>query len=136
MMTLSQLPPIPRPPHDPTSLLLNWRVGWRAAELQQLSAERSLVMALSPDTQRSLTESSGSFGGLTPPGNVALGPDNGIYLLDAENAQLKRFDPCECRFMPVPCFGGTGSGPRQLKIPHGIAVCAGNCLSAIPAIIA
>jgi phage tail-like protein len=126
MMTLSQLPPIPRPPHDPTSLLLNRRTGWRAAELQQLSAERSLVMAPAPDTQRSLTESSGSFGGLTPPGNVALGPDSGIYLLDAEDAQLKRFDPCECRFMPVPCFGGTGSGPRQLKSPHGIAVCAGN----------
>ena len=28
--------------------------------------------------------------------------------------------------MPVPCFGGPGSGPRQLKTPHGIAVCAGN----------
>jgi phage tail-like protein len=126
MMTLSQLPPIPRPPHDPTSLLLNWRVGWRAAELQQLSAARSLVMAPAPDTQRSLTESSGSFGGLTPPGNVALGPDGGIYLLDAENAQLKRFDVCECRFVPVPCFGGAGSGPRQLKSPNGIAVCAGN----------
>ena len=40
MMTLEQLPPIPRPPHDPTSWLLNWRVGWRAAELQHLSAER------------------------------------------------------------------------------------------------
>jgi D-psicose/D-tagatose/L-ribulose 3-epimerase len=45
MLTLGQLPPIPRPPHDPTSLLLNWRVGWRAAELRQLSAERSLIMA-------------------------------------------------------------------------------------------
>ena len=73
MMTLGQLPPIPRPPHDPTSLLLNWRVGWRAAELRQLSAERSLIMAPAPDTQRSLTEPSGSFGGLRPPGNVALG---------------------------------------------------------------
>jgi len=126
MMTLGQLPPIPRPPHDPTSLLLNWRVGWRAAELRQLSAERSLIMAPAPDTQRSLTEPSGSFGGLRPPGNVALGPDGGIYLLDAENAQLKLFDPCECRFVSVPCFGGTGSGPRQLKTPHAIAVCAGN----------
>ena len=126
MMTLSQLPPIPRPPHDPTSLLLNWRVGWRAAELQQLSGERSLLMAPAPETERSLLESSGSFGGLTPPGNAALGPDSGIYLLDAENVQLKRFDPCECRFQRVPCFGGPGSGPRQLKTPHGIAVCAGN----------
>jgi hypothetical protein len=78
MLTLGQLPPIPRPPHDPTSLLLNWRVGWRAAELRQLSAERSLIMAPAPDTQRSLTEPSGSFGGLRPPGNLALGPDGGL----------------------------------------------------------
>ncbi|HEX6439477.1 MAG TPA: phage tail protein [Candidatus Binatia bacterium] len=126
MMTASQLPPIPRPPHDPTSLLLNWRTGWRAAELQQLSAERSLLMAPAPETQRSLTEISGSFGGLMAPANVACGPDSGVYLLDAETAQLKRFDPCACRFTQVPCFGGTGSGPRQLKSPHGIAICAGN----------
>ena len=126
MMTLEQLPPIPRPPNDPTSWLLNWRVGWRAAELQHLSAERSLVLAPVLETQRSLTEPSGSFGGLKPPGNVALGPDGSIYLLDAATAQLKRFDPCECRFQPVPCLGGSGSGPRQLKNPHGVAICAGN----------
>jgi phage tail-like protein len=126
MTPVGQLPPIPRPPHDPTSWFLNWRAGWRAAELQQLSAERSLVLAPAPETLRSLTEESGSFGGLRPPGNVALGPDGGIYLLDAKNAHLKRFDPCECRFVRVPCFGGAGSGPRQLNTPHGIAVCAGN----------
>ena len=126
MMTLSHPPLIPRPPNDPTSLLLNWRVGWRAAELQQLIAERSLVMAPAPDSQRALTETSGSFGGLRSPGNAALGPDRSIYLLDLENGQVKRFDLCECRFVPVPCFGGTERGPRQLKSPHGIAVCGGN----------
>jgi phage tail-like protein len=131
MMTLGQLPPIPRPPHDPTSWLLNGRVGWRAMrlapnEFHQLGEEQSLLLALAPDSQRSLTEESGSFGGLTPPGNVALGPDGSIYLLDTQNAQLKRFDPCDCKFLPVPCLGGVGSGPRQLKNPHGIAVCAGN----------
>lgn len=126
MMTLNQSPPIPRPPNDPTSLLLDRRVGWRAAELQQLITDRSLVMAPAPESQRLLTEQGGSFGGLRPPGNVALGPDGSIYLLDLENAQLKRFDPCECRFVTVPCFGGTGNGPRQLNSPHGIAICAGN----------
>ena len=131
MTTLGQLPPIPRPPHDPTSWLLNGRVGWHAIKLdprefQQLAAQQSLVLALAPASQRSLTEASGSFGGLTPPGNVALGPDGTIYLLDTQDAQLKRFDPCECQFLPVPCLGGVGSRPRQLKNPHGVAVCAGN----------
>lgn len=129
MTTLAQLPPIPHPPHDPTSWLLNGRIGWRALELPselQLTGEQSLALALAPDSQRSLTEASGSFGGLIPPGYTALGPDGSIYLLDTQHAQLKRFDPCECRFVPVPCFGGVGRGPRQLKDPHGIAVCAGN----------
>ena len=126
MTTFDQLPPIPRPPHDPTSLLLNWRIGWRAAELRQLSAERSLIMVPAPDAQRWLTEANGTFGELRPPGNLALGSDGGIYLLDAQNTQLKLFDPCACRFVPVPCFGGTGSGPRQLKTPHGIGSCGGN----------
>ena len=129
MTTLAQLPPIPRPPHDPTSWLLNGRIGWRALELPSglhLTDEQPLALALAPDSQRSLTEASGSFGGLTPPGYTALGPDGSIYLLDTEHAQLKRFDPCECKFVPVPCLGGTGSEPRQLKDPHGIAVCSGN----------
>jgi phage tail-like protein len=127
--TLAQLPPIPRPPHDPTSWLLDGRIGWRALELSSeldLTREQSLVLALVPDSQRSLSEASGSFGGLTPPGYTALGPDGSIYLLDTQHAQLKRFDPCECKFVALPCFGGIGSEPRQLKDPHGIAVCSGN----------
>ena len=129
MTNLAQLPPIPRPPHDPTSWLLNGRIGWRALELPnglQLTEEQSLALALAPDSQRSLTEASGSFGGLILPGYSALGPDGSIYLLDTQHAQLKRFDACECKFVAVPCFGGVGSGPRQLQNPHGMAVCGGN----------
>jgi phage tail-like protein len=131
MAAPSLLPPIPQPPHDPTSWLLNGRVGWRAAkwdpnQIEQLVLDQSLVLALAPESKRSLTEASGSFGGLTLPGNVALGPDGSIYLLDPDKAQLKRFDPCECKFLPVPCFGGVGSGPRQLHDPHGIGICSGN----------
>jgi phage tail-like protein len=123
------LPPIARPPHDPASLLLNGTVGWLQAELKQiefLPPANSLVLSLTPESSRSLAEGNGSFGGLTLPGNVALGPDGSIYLLDLNNAQLKRFDPCECGFGIVPCFGGSGSGPRELSGPHGIAICSGN----------
>jgi phage tail-like protein len=126
---VTMLPPIPRPPHDPTSWLLNGRVGWLPAKLDQieyLPPTNSLVLALEPGTRRSLAEPSGSFGGLTAPGNVAVALDGSVYLLDADNAQLTRFDRCECRFAKIPCFGGTGDGPRQLSNPHGIGVCAGN----------
>ena len=129
MRTNSILPPIPRPPHDPTWWLLNAQVGWREAQLKNVektSTGQALVLSLPPESGRSLTESSGSFGGLVPPSNVALGPDGSLYLLDRTAAELKRFDPCECLFQPVPCFGGVGQGPRQLRDPHGIAICRGN----------
>jgi phage tail-like protein len=125
----TMLPAIPRPPHDPTSWLLNGYVGWLPARLDQieyLPPKKSLVLPLAPESRRSLTEASGSFGGLTTPGNVAVGPDGSIYLLDTDRAQLKRFDPCECSFQNVPCFGGAGDGPRQLTNPHGVGICSGN----------
>ena len=46
------LPPIPQPPHDPTSWLLNARVGWHAATLEQVEETppyQALALALSPD---------------------------------------------------------------------------------------
>ena len=128
MSLQESLPPIPQPPHDPTSWLLNGRVGWRDATLEQVERDfcYSLTLARHPETIRTLTEASGSFGGLTVPANVALGPHGSIYLLDREALELKRFDPCECLFETIPCFGGQGNGPRQLFRPHGIGICAGN----------
>jgi phage tail-like protein len=79
-----------------------------------------------PGTGRLLTEPSGSFGGLTLPANVATTRDGKIYLLDIETSQLKTFDPCECRFVMVPCIGGEGHGIRQFKGAQGIGIRAGN----------
>lgn len=125
MNTNSLLPPIPQPPHDPTWLLLNSRVGWLEAQLAQVEKNPvSGELALAPGNMRSLLEPGGSLGGLTLPNNVALATDGSIYLLDRET--LKRFDPCECAFKAVPCFGSVGSGPRQLRDPHGIGICRDN----------
>lgn len=123
------LPPIPQPPHDPTSWLLNARAGWHDAKLlhvEKTVVAQGLALAPLPDNRRSLTEASGSFGGLTVPANVALGQDGSVYLLDTKTLELKRFDPCECMFNTIPCFGGEGSGARQLRNPHGIGICSGN----------
>jgi phage tail-like protein len=123
------LPQIPRPPHDPTSLLLDGRTGWRDSKLEQIEKippRQALTLEFSAESAPSLTNGNGSFGGLTVPANVALGPDGSIYLLDAATLELKRFDACECVFKTVPCFGGSGRGPRQLLDPHGIAICSGN----------
>lgn len=133
----SFLPPIPAPPHDPTFWLLNGRVGWRIASfpggtmgLTDLEIEpgtSSVTLARLPDSGRLLLEPGGSFGGLTLPANVAMTLEGSLYLLDRRTATLKKFDPCECRFFVVPCFGGIGAEARQLNADHrGIGFCGGN----------
>lgn len=145
------LPPIPAPPNDATSLLLNARVGWNIGSLQNAElapCDGALTLSLQPEAQRTLFEGSGSFGGLTAPANMAVAADGGIFLLDRCDLDLKRFDPCTCRFLRVPCLGGRhrrthrehpaccgtrrpngscadghGGGPRELRNPHGIAIC-------------
>jgi phage tail-like protein len=130
MSAQNLLPPLPQPPHDPTSLLLNAGEGWQDAQLsdpqlvkvEKTSVAGSLALAPLPDSIPSLTGSDGSFGGLTVPANVAFGLDGTIFLLDAATLELKRFDRCECVFAAVSCLGGQGSGRRQWKDPHGIAI--------------
>ena len=53
---------------------------------------------------------------------MALGDDGSVWLLDRTDLELKRFDECDCEFKVVPCFGGFGSGARQLDNPGGIAL--------------
>ncbi|MEI6067224.1 MAG: phage tail protein [Methylococcaceae bacterium] len=124
------LPPLPQPPHDPTSWLLDAGEGWQDAlldkKLEKTPIAGSLAFAPEPDSIPALTGADGSFGGLTVPANVTLVPDGTLFLLDAATLELKRFDRCECAFATVPCFGGEGGGARQLKNPHGIATGSGN----------
>lgn len=122
-MSTALLPPIPAPPHDPTSLLCDGRVGWPVLRADHGALESGrLSLARAPGSLRWMTEGGGSFGGLRPPANVALGRDKVVWLLDPVDAVLKRFDPCTCAFETVPCFGGEGSGARQLSDARGIAL--------------
>jgi phage tail-like protein len=118
-----------QPPHDPTWFLLNARVGWRAqalgnVEVQALSG--ALALAPAPGGARAPGELSGSLGGIRLPSNVAQAPDGVLFLLDKENLLLKRFDACTCAFVAVPCYGGEGSGARELRGATAIAICSGN----------
>src|SRR5258708_1487466 len=55
-----QLPPAPLPPNDPTFWLLNGRVGWQAAELDDVAiAGDNLGLLIIPGSARLLTEPSG-----------------------------------------------------------------------------
>lgn len=117
-MTAALLPPIPRPPHDPTSLLCDGRVGWPIAGSERTSVDQGhLTLERAPGSLRWLTEAGGSFGGLRLPANMATDGSD-IWLLDAPSATLLRFDACTCAFEAVACFGG----PRQLLDARGIAI--------------
>lgn len=124
-MTLqAYLPPIPQPPHDPKSWLLNARVGWKmtpASTLETRVGDGALVLSPLPGSTRSVAEASGSFGGLRPPANVAVAADGTIYLLDVDQAVLKRFDPCACGFVIVPYFVGAA-----LLDPSAMAICGND----------
>src|SRR5438552_2987835 len=68
---MALLPPIARPPHDPTSMLLDGRIGWRMAAItsgvEARPEDGALALAPVPGTGRSAAEAGGSFGGLRPP---------------------------------------------------------------------
>jgi phage tail-like protein len=120
--------PPPIPDLDPKWWLLNERAGWRVNFLDKVEMGSGGTLVLKPlaGSVRGLAEPGGSFGGLTTPSNVAVAPNGSVYLLDLEAAQLKRFDPCTCRFEVVPCITGHGKGPRQVLNPHGIGILDGN----------
>jgi phage tail-like protein len=122
------LPPVPAPPHDPRSLRLDARAGWRAGDLGAVEIDPAGWLALEPlpGSGRQLAEPSGGFGGLRPPHGVAIDACGDVYSIDAKKGLLRRLDACSCRFEEVPCIGGVGAGPRQLQMPGGIGIARGN----------
>lgn len=126
------LPYLHRPPHDPRRLPLGPVPGWRVQALDQLSLdpEGALTLARLPASRPALNSPDGTLGSRVLPPNMAWCPATGLLLLDGPAAQLKRFDGCDCRFLTLPCTGGMGLGPRQLRDPGGLALCGHNLLIA------
>jgi phage tail-like protein len=128
MTSLSLLPPIPRPPHDPESLTLGASRDWRASELDAVLIDptnNAVTLAVATGAPV-LNDPTGSFGGLVPPALVAVGEGCDIWLIDAATCALKKFDECACAFIDVLHIGGKGSGARQFDDPRGLAASRGN----------
>lgn len=126
------LPLTSAPPHDPRRLPLNKRVGWHLAQTQHVEEDAcgNLVLAAAAGSGRSLFEPSGSLGGLRLPKTLAYAGDFGVVLLDRDSATLKTFDPCACRFEPVPFTGGHGKGARQFDDPRALLFCGDKLIVA------
>lgn len=136
-MNASFLPAIARPPHDPLTMVLDGRLGWRGGDIPGITHDvevtagsPSLTLAPLPGSGRSLCETSGSFGGLVLPGNMARLPDGRLLLLDVAANRLLVFDACACRFVPYPCIA-----PGDPRIPAGatrIATVGDELLVCVP----
>jgi phage tail-like protein len=107
-MSVSMMAPIRRPPHDPTSLLLDARTGWQIADATGVVADCVLRLARNPASARRLTETGGSFGGLRLPAGMARAGDT-VWAVHPGRRRLLRFDPCRCAFVPVRLLGYAGA---------------------------
>uniref|UniRef100_UPI003F49958A hypothetical protein n=1 Tax=Cupriavidus necator TaxID=106590 RepID=UPI003F49958A len=130
------LPPVPRPPHDPYTLVLNGQLGWRtlpgkppvvpAPTIGPLGECGALTLLPLPGSGRTLLEASGSFGGLVLPRHLALatlGPcQQALLLFDASGRRLLRFDPCACAFTDAFCLRA-----QDPRLPSGPATLAASC---------
>jgi phage tail-like protein len=136
LRTGADLSPLFGPPNDPTWLLLSPWQGWRLSPASQgVEAKTALTLAVVPGTGRTLAEPSGSFGGLVPPGNVAVRPDGTVVLLDGVRGRFRIFGVCACRFVDLPCRlapraspGAPDDTPRITIRGNDLYVCdwAGN----------
>jgi phage tail-like protein len=125
-MTAAAFLPAPlRPPHDPLWMTLGGASGWNEGldpkDVEVESGGCALRLAPAAGTQRFLSEENGSLGGLVPPSNVAVDCEGFIWLLARASGLLRRFDPCTCKFVTVPCTAGLGAESRQLVRPAGMA---------------
>jgi phage tail-like protein len=107
------------------SVLLNQFAGWRPVlqdHMELVDGGASLRLRLLPGATRPLTDAAGTFGGFTTPAGLAIDTHEAIYVVDAADNLIKRFDPCLQAFQTLPCIGGKGNAPRQLNKPSGIAI--------------
>jgi len=126
----SRLLPVPTPPHDPYSVMLAGHIGggpaigWRVQRREKIDIDRgtgALVLSPAPAAARWMSEPTGSFGGLRPPAHVAVTERGQVILLDPATGQLRLFDPCDCRFITLPCVARAAAPAVECDVPAAIA---------------
>jgi phage tail-like protein len=56
------------------------------------------------------------------PAGIAIDSDGTIYFSDPQGHRVLQVDSCDGTLTTVPCLGGEGSGPTQLKTPRGLLI--------------
>ncbi|WP_454698343.1 phage tail protein [Arthrobacter humicola] len=104
------------------SFLLDQRAGWRLDRSISSGVQTThgpLTLRPEPSAPQVLTDSTGSFGGLTVPSGVAAGSGGEILVLDQSGHRVLRLDPASQSFIPLGCLT---SDPSLLGGATGIAV--------------
>ena len=104
------------------SFLLDQRAGWRldaSVSSGVQTVHGPLTLSPQPAAAQVITDPSGSFGGLTAPAGVAVGPHGEIMVLDQAGHRVLRYDPGTRSFAPLGCLT---SDPSLLGGATGIAV--------------
>jgi phage tail-like protein len=125
MTAAAFLAPPARPPHDPLWMTIgacgDWPAPVTANAVEVEPGSGALTLSPATGSVRRLTEASGSLGGLRPPRHVTVDCEKNLWLLGQSSGLLKRFDPCQCAFVTVPCTLGIGKAARAIVTPRGIA---------------
>lgn len=109
-MNAPYLPPVARPPNDPTHYRLDRRAGWRTESYPALTQQVGespgtghLTLLPLPGTGSLLNDPSGSFGGLTWPDHATLLP---VRVLEGGALDLSALGTCPVD--PPPIFDAAG----------------------------
>ncbi len=107
---------------------MNSVTGWRTALSIDVATDgRELTLQPLPGSLRPIVDAAGSFGGFQSPIGVAVDREDNVYVLDAGDCTVKRFDRCLQKFVNLLGVGGCGYEPREFNKPNGLAIsCSDN----------
>src|SRR5262245_42363440 len=116
-------------PVVPTFERLDRRNGWRMSETSRdVSGDLAIgALRLGGREQRPVRfgELGGTFGGLTRPTGLAVGPDGRLFLADPGGNRVLSYAPHDAEFRPlwapVPTPDGAAPNAYSLRGPRGVA---------------
>jgi phage tail-like protein len=113
-------------PEQPTFWLLNGATGWRTGDTQAVAVGEDAGIRLAANVSGPLALDSvdGSLGGLVLPIGMAFDAEQRLYLLDLDEAVIKRFDAELQGFDVLSTVGGEGDDARNFHLPTNIAIAA------------
>ncbi|HEY3228428.1 MAG TPA: NHL repeat-containing protein, partial [Roseiflexaceae bacterium] len=107
---------------DPGFRYLNLENAWPDFTLHGLvrRADGAITLAQVPLAEE-VIGSAGAVAGLTGPAGIGVDDEGRLYIADPTGHRVLRWDPCG-EIQALPCFGGEGSMPGQLRTPRAVIV--------------